>query len=193
MISSERGFWNNNELVYARQYLAFTAFFDLSGRLGNHVAKIYLSMNSHATNCIIRAWAAVGTLDQQRSTALLLEHGIETVIHWVHGHSGIPRNEEADRQANAAREGRGSTIREQAFISAANRVRRITEQRAAAKTEWEEKRMSRHCGYRNGKAGSRRPIPMKSKKSLASRYYQLKCGHAPTATYFKRFGQRDDD
>jgi len=110
--------------------------------------------------------------------ALLLEHGIETVIHWVHGHSGIPRNEEADRQANAAREGRGSTIREQAFISAANIVRRITEQRAAAKTEWEEKRMSRHCGYRNGKAGSRRPIPMKSKKSLASRYYQLKCGKA---------------
>jgi len=64
---------------------------------------------------------------------------------------------------------------------------------AAAKTEWEEKRSSRYYGYRNGKAGSRRSIPMRSKKSLASRYYQLKCGHAPTATYLKRFGQRDDD
>jgi len=30
-------------------------------------------------------------------------------------------------------------------------------------------------------------------KSLASRYFQLKCEHASTATYLKRFGQRDDD
>ena len=107
--------------------------------------------------------------------------------------SGIPGNEEADRQANAARERRGSTVREEAFTSAANRARRITEQRTAAKAEWEEKRLSKHYGYRDGKAGSRRPVPMKSRKSLASRYYQLKCGHAPTATYLKRFGQRDDD
>jgi hypothetical protein len=107
--------------------------------------------------------------------------------------SGIPGNKEADRQANAARERRGSTVREEAFTSAANRARRITEQRAAAKAEWEERRLSKHYGYRDGKAGSRRPVPMKSRKSLASRYYQLKCGHAPTATYLKRFGQRDDD
>jgi len=34
---------------------------------------------------------------------------------------------------------------------------------------------------------------MKSKNSLAIRYYQLRCGHAPTATYLKRFRQLDDD
>jgi hypothetical protein len=34
---------------------------------------------------------------------------------------------------------------------------------------------------------------MKSRKSLASRYYQLKCGDAPTAIYLMRFGQRDYD
>jgi hypothetical protein len=95
--------------------------------------------------------------------ALLLEYFIETEIYWIPVHSGILENEEADCQANVAREGRGSTIREQSFISAANRARRIT--------EWEEKRMSRHYGYRNGKAGSRRPITKKSKKSLASRYF----------------------
>jgi hypothetical protein len=34
-------------------------------------------------------------------------------------------------------------------------------------------------GYRSDsvKTGSRRPIPMKSKKSLATRYYRLKCVH----------------
>jgi hypothetical protein len=93
----------------------------------------------------------------------------------------------------SARGGRGSTVRQQSFISAANRERSITEQRAAVKAEWEGKRLSKYYGYRNGKAGSRRPIPMKSKKSLASRYYQLQCGYAPTATYLKRFGLRDDD
>jgi len=54
--------------------------------------------------------------------------GIETEIRWIPGHSGIPGNEEAVRQANVAREGRGSTVQEQAFISATNRARRITEQ-----------------------------------------------------------------
>jgi hypothetical protein len=34
---------------------------------------------------------------------------------------------------------------------------------------------------------------MESMKSLASRYFQLKCEHASTATYLKRFEQWDDD
>jgi ribonuclease HI len=32
----------------------------------------------------------------------LRAHGIEVVVHWVPGHSGIPGKEEADRQANKA-------------------------------------------------------------------------------------------
>jgi hypothetical protein len=61
--------------------------------------------------------------------------------------------------------------------------------------QWENERCSKHCGYRSrpDKAGSRRQIPTRSKKSLATRHYQLKCGHAPTATYLKRSNQRDDD
>jgi len=55
------------------------------------------------------------------------------------------------------------------------------EGRSAAKAQWEADKCCKHFGYRlKGKAGNRRPIPMTSAKSLATRFYKLKCGHAPT-------------
>ena len=108
--------------------------------------------------------------------------------------SGIPGNEEADRQANKAREDRGYTVRERIYTSAANRARRISEGRTAAKAKWEADKCSKHYGYRlKGKAGSKRSVPMTSVKSLATRFYRLKSGHAPIGTYLKRFGHREDD
>jgi ribonuclease HI len=86
----------------------------------------------------------------------LREAGIETEIHRVPGHTGIPGNEEADRQANLAREGRrAGTVRERVYTSAANRTRRIAEAKTTAKAQWEADKCSKHYGHRlKGKAGS---------------------------------------
>jgi hypothetical protein len=73
-------------------------------------------------------------------------------------------------------------------------ARRISEGRSAAKARWEADKCGKHFSYRlKGKAGSTRPIPMTSLKSLAARFYQLKSGHAPTGDYLKRFAHREDD
>jgi len=107
----------------------------------------------------------------------------------------IPGNEEADRQANVAREGpRSGTVREQVYTSAANRTRQISKAETAAKVQWEADRCGRHYGYRlKGKAASKRAIPMNSAKSLAARFYRLKSGHAAVRTYLTPFGHWDDD
>jgi len=130
-----------------------------------------------------------------QSARTLRKAGIETEIHRVPGHTSIPGNEEADSQVNLAREGRkAGTVRERIYTSAANRTRQISEARTVAKAKWEADKCSNHYSYRlQGKAGSKRPIPMNSVKSLAARFYRLKSGHAPVGTYFKRFRHRDDD
>jgi hypothetical protein len=61
-------------------------------------------------------------------------------------------------------------------MSASNRARRISEGRPAAKAKWEADKCSKHFSYRlKGKTGTKRPVPMTSVKSLATRFYQLKC------------------
>ena len=83
---------------------------------------------------------------------------------------------------------------ERPYTSASNRARRISEGRAAAKAEWEVDKCSKHFSYRlTGKAGTKGPIPMTRAKSLASRFYRLKSGHAPTGVYLKQISHRDDD
>ena len=129
-----------------------------------------------------------------RRARSLRAHGIATEIPWVHGNSGIPGNEDADRQANLARDASRSTVIKRPYTSASNSARRISEGRSAAKVEWDADKCSKHFSYRlKGKAGTKRRIPMTSVNSLAPSFYRVKTGHAPTGVYLKRFGNRDDD
>ena len=129
-----------------------------------------------------------------RSTQALLAHGIKMEIHWVHGHSGIPGNEEADHQAIVSREARGDMEIKWPYTSASNMARRISQGRSAAKAQWEADKCSKHFGYRlKGKAGATTSIPMTSVKSLPARFYRPKSRHAPTGVYLKRCGQGEDD
>jgi len=129
-----------------------------------------------------------------RQAQALLAQGIKTEIHWVPGHSGIPGKEDADRQANVACEARADTATKQPYTSATNPARRISERRSAAKATREADKCSQHFGYRlKGRAGTKRPMPMTSMKSLAARIYRLKSRHAPTGVYLKWFGHREDD
>ena len=66
------------------------------------------------------------------------------------------------------------------YTSASNRARRISEGRSAAKAKWEADQCSKHFSDRvKGRTGTKRPVPMTRLKSLATRFYRLKCGHAP--------------
>ena len=123
----------------------------------------------------------------------LRAYSIEVMIHCVLGHAGIRGNEEADCQANKAREDQGDTVHERIYTSAANRARRISEGRTVAMAQWEANKWSKHYGYSlNGKARSKRSVPMTRMKSLATRFYRPKSRHVPIGTYIKRFGHRED-
>jgi len=122
------------------------------------------------------------------------EHGIETEIHWVPGHSAISITDEADHPVNLDQDASGTTVIERPYTSASNRAGRLSEGTSAAQAKWEADKCSKHFSYRlNGKAGIKKPLLMTSSMLLAARFYRLKSGYAPTQVYLKRFSHQADD
>jgi len=83
---------------------------------------------------------------------------------------------------------------ERLYTLASNRAGRISKGWSAAKAKWEADKCSKHSSCRLlGKTGTKRPVMKTSVKSLATSFYRIECGHAPTGVYRKRFGHREDD
>ena len=131
----------------------------------------------------------------------LIDKNIQVEYWWVPAHKGVEGNEEADLQATkgAYKHCRSYTETQNPpkylnYISFSHIGRRLTEMK------WEESieeikemgKKSRHSyQYDLVKRGGNGAV-IKSQKSIATRFYQLKTGHALMGKYLMRIGKRRD-
>jgi len=131
----------------------------------------------------------------------LTDKNIQMEYRWVPAHRGVEGNEEVDLQATkAAYKHCGSYTETQNplphlnYVSFAHIGRRLTEMKwDESKKEIKEmgKKWKHSYRYDLVKRGGN-SAAMKSQKSIAARFYQLKTGHALLGKYLMRIGKRRD-
>jgi ribonuclease HI len=132
----------------------------------------------------------------QQAHDLWEQRRVSVQFRWVPSHAGTAGNEKADEWAKmAARNERGSEQMPYEFSSTslAHLKRGITERKWVEACSWMESRLSKHHAYRPRKRMQPDPTPAKASKAVASRYYQLRTGHALIGPYLKKIGKRASD
>jgi ribonuclease HI len=128
-----------------------------------------------------------------RAAQALEDRGRRVTVQWVPGHSGIEGNERADQVAkSAAAKSRGND--QGISIAYTNRV--CTEVVKARRQQWLSKMLGNgdraaRGHYRAQRGWKQDPILAAAPKKLASRFYQLKSGHAAIGPYLQRIEARD--
>src|SRR5438034_7350027 len=121
----------------------------------------------------------------------LIDRGIEVILQWVPSHIGIEGNERTDK---AAKEAAGKPIPPgtERYSSFSYITRKIKARKQAETKEWLYKKTYKGENKKRNRTYSLSgPLKLDSQvsiaeKPLARRFYQLKTGHAITASYLYR-------
>ena len=116
-------------------------------------------------------------------------------LRWIPAHAGVEGYEKADDMAKRAaeeKEERAPTAYlMEASLSHLTRV--TTKARSTATVEWIRRHSGQRRRYRPPKGGEMRKALGKTRKGVASRFYQLLSGHAAVAEHLRRVGQAPSD
>jgi ribonuclease HI len=126
----------------------------------------------------------------------LKARGRPVTIQWVPGHHGIEGNERADQAAKSAAQ--KPPRNDQGGLSLAHVNRACTEIVRTQRQQWLTKMLGRRTleaqrAYRAQTGWKQDPIIAAAPKKIASRYYQLKVGHAAIRTFLKGIRVQDSE
>jgi RNase H len=127
----------------------------------------------------------------------LKEKDIQVSIRWVPSHSGIEGNEKADLLAKkTSKQPKSAQIDDYSFF---NYIQNLVKRQKALETqEWlfnTQKQWLKHQDEFQEMPNSSltaNKVIFQARKRLSSRFFQLKIGHAITATYLKRIQKIDN-